>query len=239
MNAVAAAEALRWAPPPGGARAPAAEAGSRRRGLAEIEGGLAPGRELRLLIVHDHDIVRSGFRLLLGGLSWVQRCIGARNPEEAVVAWNRYEPHVALIDLFVGGTPGTDVCARLRRLRPHGQVLLMSATEQVSHAAATAAGAAGFISSGARAADIAATVRLAAEGKLVTNAVPAASALLSRRQRDVLVLMADGATNTEIAARLQLSAHTVKGHTTEIYRRLNVRNRTEAVRRAHCGGLLA
>jgi DNA-binding NarL/FixJ family response regulator len=195
-------------------------------------------RRLSVLVVHDHDVVRSGFRLLLSQLPWIHRCLGARNVEEAITLWNRYEPHVALIDLFVGETPGTDLCARLRSLRPEAHVLLMSGSQQLSAAAAAAAGASGFISTGARTEELAQAIRAAGLGRSVSSAPPVAFGLLSVRQREVLRLMADGATNREIADSLYLSPHTVKGHTTGLYRRLRVRNRAEAVRRAQRVGLL-
>jgi ATP/maltotriose-dependent transcriptional regulator MalT len=77
-------------------------------------------------------------------------------------------------------------------------------------------------------------------GKTVfdTHASPPALGL-SDRERDVLNLMASGATNPEIAEKLHLSKHTVKEHTSAVYRKLEVRNRTEAVQRAQRLGLLA
>jgi two-component system response regulator DesR len=195
-------------------------------------------RTLRVLVIHDHDIVRSGFRLLLGRLPWVERCIGARNVDEAVELWNRYEPHVALVDLFVGDIAGTDLCRHLRRSRPEGHVLLMSGTDRISSAAATAAGASGFVSTGAQAEEIAHAVRLAGLGRAAARVPTTSFGLLSARQREVLRLMASGATNREIAKSLCLSPHTVKGHTTDLYKRLRVRNRAEAVLRAQRVGLL-
>jgi DNA-binding NarL/FixJ family response regulator len=195
-------------------------------------------RPLRVLVVHDHDVIRSGFRLLLGRLPWVDRCLGARDVAEATALWNRYEPHVALIDLFVDDVAGTDLCRQLRRQRPHGHVLLMSANERISPSAATAAGASGFISTGSSGEDIAQAVRLAGLGRSAARPPAVSFGLLSGRQREVLRLLAGGATNREIAQSLCLSPHTVKGHTTDLYKRLQVRNRAEAVLRAQRVGLL-
>jgi ATP/maltotriose-dependent transcriptional regulator MalT len=81
-------------------------------------------------------------------------------------------------------------------------------------------------------------VREVGEGKTVFARGPSEpSAPLSARERDVLGLMAGGATNREIAASLHLSPHTVKEHTSALYRKLGVRNRAEAVRRAERLGL--
>jgi DNA-binding NarL/FixJ family response regulator len=197
------------------------------------------GRSLRVLVVHQQDVVQLGFRLMLGRLPWISRCIGARTAEEALALWDRYEPHVAIVDLFVGETVGTDLCRQLRRRRPSGHVLLVSATERIRPQAVMAAGAIGFVSTGAPAEDILEAVQAAGRGRpsirrQVNPLVP-----LSPRQREVLTLMASGATNREIADTLSLSAHTIKGHTRDLYRRLTARNRTEAVQRAQGMGLLA
>ena len=59
-------------------------------------------RKLRVLVVDDHEVVHWGLRLMLGEQPWVERCLSARNGEEALALTRRYQPHVALVDLFVG-----------------------------------------------------------------------------------------------------------------------------------------
>ena len=71
-------------------------------------------RRLRVLVVDDHDVVHWGFRLMLGEQPWVERCLSARNGDEAIELARRYEPHVALVDLFVGEESGAEICERLR-----------------------------------------------------------------------------------------------------------------------------
>jgi two-component system response regulator DesR len=76
------------------------------------------GRRLRVLVVDDHDVVHWGFRLMLGQQPWVERCLSARNSHEAVELTKRYEPHVAVVDLFVGeesGPRSASACARRGR----------------------------------------------------------------------------------------------------------------------------
>jgi DNA-binding NarL/FixJ family response regulator len=115
----------------------------------------------------------------------------------------------------------------------------MSATERISPSASRRAGAAGFIATSSTAEEIASAVRLAWNGRPIGQVTQAPAGAISERQREVLSLMAAGATNREIALKLCLSPHTVKGHTSDLYRRLSVRNRAEAVRRAELVGLLA
>ena len=61
-----------------------------------------------MLVVDDHEVVHWGLRLMLGEQPWVERCLSARNTEEALAMTQRYEPHVALVDLFVGQESGAD-----------------------------------------------------------------------------------------------------------------------------------
>ncbi|MEA2302704.1 MAG: hypothetical protein QOE44_3239, partial [Solirubrobacteraceae bacterium] len=103
------------------------------------------GRKLRILVIDDHDVVHWGFRLMLGNQSWVERCLSARNSEEAYALAARYEPHVALVDLFIGAESGPEICAQLRERSPITQVLLISGAGRISPTSARTAGALGFI----------------------------------------------------------------------------------------------
>ena len=196
------------------------------------------GRRLRVLVVDDHDVVQWGFRLLLTEQPWVARCLCARDAEEALALTRRYAPHVALIDLFLGERSGAELCETIRREYPSTRVLLISGAGWISPHAARAAGASGFVSKDWAADDVAMAVRMVGKGMTVFAPLSEAPATpLSDREREILSLMAAGATNPEIAERLFLSPHTVKEHTTRLYRKLNVRNRAEAVRRAERLGL--
>jgi len=200
----------------------------------------ATAQRLRVLVVDDHDVVHWGFRLMLGELDWVERCLSARNGDEARDLTRRYAPDVALVDLFLGAESGPDVCERLRTERPELRVLLISGAGRISDTTARACGASGFVPKDWPAADIARAVRMVALGMALFEPPPAAIAqiALTGREREVLERVAGGATNREIAASLHLSPHTVKEHTSALYRKLDVRNRAEAVQRAQRLGLL-
>ena len=209
---------------------PRTAAGTRPR-LAE--------RKLRVLVVDDHDVVHWGFRVMLGEQPWVQRCLAARTGAEAMELVRTFEPHVALVDLFLAGESGAELCEAIRRFAPATRVLLISGAGRMSPAAARAAGASGFVSKDWEAAEIASAVRMVGLG--MTMFPPKAeqpAPLLSEREREVLDLIAAGSTNREIAQRLYLSPHTVKEHTSALYRKLRARNRAEAVQRAQRIGLL-
>ena len=193
---------------------------------------------LRVLVVDDHDVVHWGFRLLLTEQPWVERCLSASSFDEALEMARRYEPHVALIDLFLGERSGAELCEALTAELPATRVLLISGAGWISPQAAKAAGASGFVSKDWTADDVAAAVRMVGKGMTVfAPRVEQPSVPLSEREREVLALMAKGATNREIAARLYLSPHTVKEHTSALYKKLKARNRAEAVQRAERLGL--
>ena len=73
---------------------------------SRLAAGGGGDKRLRVLVVDDHEVVHWGFRLMLGEQPWVERCLSARNGEEAITLARRYEPHVALVDLFVGQESG-------------------------------------------------------------------------------------------------------------------------------------
>jgi DNA-binding NarL/FixJ family response regulator len=194
---------------------------------------------MSVLVVDDHDVVHWGFRLMLTQQPWVERCLSAHSGHEALELARRYRPHVALVDLFIGTESGAEVCEQLREAEPNTRVLLFSGAGEISPHAARAAGASGFAYKHWPARRIASAVRLVGLGKTMFKRDDQAGALgLTERERDVLEHMASGSTNPEIAAALHLSPHTVKEHTSALYRKLEVRNRTEAVQRAQRLGLV-
>jgi DNA-binding NarL/FixJ family response regulator len=197
-------------------------------------------RKLRVLVVDDHEVVHWGLRLMLGEQPWVERCLSARNGTEAMALLTRYQPHVALVDLFVGQESGAEICERLRAASPNTNVLLISGAGRISPNAARAAGAAGFISKDWPAADIAGAVRMVGLGMTVFRPHEAPTGpVLTDRELEVLDLIGSGSTNREIAEQLFLAPHTGKEHTSSLYRKLSVRNRAEAVQKAQRLGLIS
>ena len=191
----------------------------------------AEQRGLRVLVVDDHDVVQWGFRLLLERQSWVERCLAASTGAEAVQVCRKVQPEVALVDMLLGSESGAEVCEEIHQVSPGTRVLLISGAGVISPNVARTAGAAGFISKDWSAVDVVRAVRRVSQGHEVFAEAPLDSPL-SEREQEVLSLIATGSTNKEIAGHLHLSPHTVKEHTSAIYRKLGVRNRAEATRQA-------
>jgi two-component system response regulator DesR len=198
-------------------------------------------RPIRVLVVDDHDVVHWGLRIMLERQRWIERSYSAHNGSEALASATRHRIDLALVDLFVGAESGAEICERLHAVRPGVRVLLISGAGQISPTAAAACGASGFVSKDSRGSDIVRAVGMVAIGKSVFDDEGGAAEAdpgLSERERQVLGLVAAGATNREIAAELHLSPYTVKEYASSLYRKLEVRNRLEAVKRAEKLGLM-
>ncbi len=194
--------------------------------------------KLSVLVVDDHAVVQWGFRLLLGRQGWMGDCAVASTTEEALKLARQGKPDVALVDLFLGERSGAELCEALREVSPKTRVLLISGAGWISPEAAKAAGACGFVSKDWSAEEVANAVRMVGRGMTVfARQTEGPATPLSPREREVLELIGGGATNREIAERLFLSPHTIKDHTTALYRKLGVRNRAEAAKRAEQLGL--
>lgn len=203
--------------------------------------GSESSRPLRVLVLDDHEVVHWGFRLMLSRQGWVERCLNASTVDVATELCRRWAPQVAVIDLMLGGASGIDAIGRLRAATPEVRVLLISGAGRISAAAARAAGADGFVAKDLPADDIARAVRMVGLGHSVfppQAPVQQGEVQLTPRELEVLAGLGRGATNPEIAAGLHLSPHTIKEHTSTLYRKLGVRNRAEAVARAQQLGIV-
>ncbi len=194
----------------------------------------------RILVVDDHEMIQAGIRALLDRQNWVSRCVGASSGGAARDLVRAHEPHVALVDLLVGEESGIDVCRMLREEHPGMRVILMSSVGCVSKAVAQAAGAHGFMPKHWSAATVVYVIRRVSLGRtaFAKSEDKAPPTRLSKRETDVLQHLVYGASNAEIGAALYLSTHTVKQHTSAVYRKLGVRNRTEAASHARVLGLV-
>jgi len=198
-----------------------------------------PGHRVRVLVLDDEELVHWGFRMLLTNQSWSERCLPAPDLDAAMQLARRFEPHIALVDLGMLGAAPYAVCRQLTEACPSMRILLLSVADAVPLATVRAYGAMGYVCRGWAAREILRAIRLASVGLAPGSYRPAVQSSLSARQQEILQLIAAGETNAEIARRLFLSRHTVKQHTSALYRKLQVKNRTHAVRAAQRLGLIA
>ncbi|MCR4512643.1 response regulator transcription factor [Aeromicrobium sp. 50.2.37] len=198
-------------------------------------------RPQRVLIVDESELVQAGLRALLGSQSWVSSCLGASSTSTAMDIARRRQPQLILVSSAIEGEAGLGFCREVAAALPMARVVVMSGHGRVARSLARAHGAVGFLSLGLPAEAIVDVVRRVAEGAAVfpRETLERSNGLLSRREMDVLRHLVAGLSNPEVAAALNLSRHTVKQHTSVVYRKLGVRNRAQAASRAQQLGLVA
>ncbi len=205
---------------------------------------------VRVLIVDDHPVVRDGLRGMLDAQPDLEVLDEAANGHQALAAVARETPDVVLMDLRMPELDGVEATRRIRDGHPGVSVLVLTTyDDDTAILRAVEAGATGYLLKDAPREDLFAAVRAAARGE--TTLAPSVAAKLMRglgrepdaeelteREREVLALVADGATNRAIARQLHLSEATVKTHLVHVYAKLGVDDRTAAVTTALRRGLL-
>jgi NarL family two-component system response regulator LiaR len=206
---------------------------------------------IRVLLVDDHAVVRSGLSAFLLAFDGLELVGEAGSGEEAVRLCDRLQPDVVLMDLVMPGMDGAQATRAIREKCPAIQVIaLTSFKEQELVEGAMEAGAIGYLLKNVSADELAGAIRAAHAGR-PTLAPEAAQALiqatrepqkigfdLTQREREVLALLVQGLNNPEIAERLVVSRSTAKFHVSSILSKLGVASRTEAVALAVKEGLL-
>lgn len=192
-----------------------------------------PDGSASVLVLDADAVSRIGLGVLLQRERWVSRCLCASNRDEAVMLAERHKPDVAIVDVSRAGPFIASHVAPLRGAHPAMPILLSSRCRSTPSPSPSSVGAYGVLPPGSTPEEVIATVRAALVGDNVP-AVPHHNQIdtLSEREREVLALISTGATNREIAAVMHVGAETVKKHAAALYRKLDVRNRTEAAQLA-------
>jgi len=212
-----------------------------------------------VLIADDQALFREGLRTLLSAHAFIKVVGEASDGEEAVTQVERLRPSVVLMDLRMPRLDGIQATARIRARWPETHILVLTTFDDDSNLfGALRAGADGYLLKDVSSETLVAAIVAASRGesflqstvtgrvvaaftKLMDAGGPTAEALvlrLSPRERQVLALLASGASNKEIADRLCLAEGTVKNHVTNILTKLDVRDRTQAAVRARQLGVI-
>ena len=206
---------------------------------------------IRILIADDNPEFREGLRGLLAGAPDTAVVGEATTGDQAIALAARLQPDVALMDLKMPGLNGIEATRRIVSASPHIGVLVVTMFEDDDSVfAAMRAGARGYLLKGALKAETLRAIRAVASGEAIFSpaiarrlmtffARPAAPALpeLTDREREILTLIAQGRSNQQIAEQLYLSLKTVRNHVSNIFGKLQVVDRAQAVLRAREAGL--
>ena len=212
---------------------------------------------IQLLLVDDQDIVRAGLRSLLEGYPEMEVVGEAGGGSEAITLATQLQPDVVLMDLTMPDMSGAEATRRIKEAAPQVNVLALTIHEDEAYFFEMLnAGASGYVPKRASPDDLLAAIRVAAAGDVYLHPLVAGALVqdylrrvhsgvehesydgLTRRQREVLTLIAEGISNQDIATKLKISVRTVERHRENIMGRLNLHSRTDLVKYALRKGLI-
>ncbi|HWQ23173.1 MAG TPA: response regulator transcription factor [Gaiellaceae bacterium] len=208
---------------------------------------------IRVLVVDDHAVVRSGLRRVLDAAEGIETVGEAPNAERAVFEALEHKPDVILLDVTMPGKSGIEGMPALLQAVPEAKVLVLSMHDDPRYVrAAFEAGASGYVLKEAADTEVVDAVRSVASGERYLHPALGARLVaaeaeerkraqadpLSEREREVLQLLALGHTNQEIATKLYISVRTAETHRAHIMQKLGLTSRAELVRYALDQGLI-
>ena len=210
---------------------------------------------LRVLIADDHPLFRHGLSALLSASSDFEVVGEARTGEEVIEQAFTLQPDVILMDIQMPGVNGIEATRRILHTSPQIRILIITMFEDdASVFLAMKAGARGYVLKDTQKAEMFQAIRAVGRGEAIFSpaiatrlieffsaprpvAPPQAFPTLTEREREILGLIAQGCNNTEIATRLVLSSHTVRNYVSNIFSKLQVADRAQAIVRAREAGL--
>lgn len=213
------------------------------------------GERIRLVVADDHAAFRAGLRSLLATADDLEVVAEASTGDEAILRAATFQPDVVLMDVNMPGLDGVEATRRITDVTPHVAVLVLTMHDDDETVfAAVRAGARGYLLKGATRAEILRAVRSVAAGEAIFGpgvarrlmtyfAQPAPAGVdrpfpdLTEREHEILDLVARGRSNAEITAQLVLAPKTIRNHVSNIFAKLQVRDRAEAIVRARDAGM--
>ena len=204
------------------------------------------GAPLTLLIVDDHEVVRQGLVAMLGRRPEFQVVGEAGTVAEAVAAARRFEPNLVVMDVRLPDGSGIEACREIRAELPDTRVVILTSyPDEDAVLSAIVAGASGYLLKQVRARDLVAALQAVGRGeslldpavtgrvlervrRIATGAATDELSALTSQEQKILMLVAEGKTNKEIAADVFLSDKTVKNYVSSILSKLNLERRAQA-----------
>ena len=201
---------------------------------------------ISVLLADDHAVVLEGLSAIIGRQPDMRVVAHAANGREAVELWEKYRPDVTLLDLRMPELDGLGAIRELRQFDANARIIVLTTYDTDEHIyQAIKAGAKAYLLKDARREELLECIRKVHAGETCVSADIAAKLAervsgesLSAREREVLLLMAQGQSNREIAAQLFISETTVKSHVKHLFAKLNVLSRTQAIAVATQSGLI-
>ena len=205
-----------------------------------------PGKALRLLVVDDHEVVRQGLAALLNRREAFQVVAEAGTVEEALLAVDRFAPDLVIMDVRLPDGSGIEACREIRAEHPNVRVVMLTSyPDEEAVLSAIVAGASGYLLKQVRARDLISALEAVGRGeslldpavtekvlervrRIATSAYTDEFAQLTAQEQKILLLVAEGKTNKEIAAEVFLSDKTVKNYVSSILSKLNLQRRAQA-----------
>jgi len=202
--------------------------------------------KIKVLIADDHPLLREALRHALDNEEDMEVVAEAANGEEAVKLTSTLKPHIVVMDIVMPKLNGIEATKKIKEIAPDTAILILTAYDDDEYVLGLLdAGAAGYILKSARGRDLVGAIRAINSGESVLHPniiarllkrammTPVkenkAQELLSERESEILRLVTTGMSNKEIAEKLFLSQRTVKAHLTNIFNKLNVASRSEAI----------
>lgn len=210
---------------------------------------------IRVLVADDHTLFRDGLRALFASLPEYELVGEAASGEEAIALAEDLQPDVVLMDIQMPGVNGIEATRQILKTSPHiGVVVVTMFEDDDSVFAAMRAGARGYVLKGADQSQMLRAIQAVARGEALFGTAVAERLMnffatppgdvpppvfpeLTDREREVLGLIAQGYSNPDIAARLVLSPKTVRNHISNIFSKLQVADRAQAIIRARDAGM--
>ena len=204
-----------------------------------------PERPLRLLVVDDHEVVRQGLVALLDRRAGFEVVAQAGSVAESIALAARHEPDLVIMDVRLPDGSGIEACREIRAARPETRVVMLTSyPDEEAVLSAIIAGASGYLLKQIRGRDLVTALEAVGRGESLLDSAVTEKVLervrrmvsgatdeladLTAQERKILLLVADGMTNKEIAGKVFLSDKTVKNYVSSILSKLNLQRRTQA-----------